>query len=1059
MAPPRWFLVVYAMSGAAALVYEVAWTRLLTLSLGHGVAAASTVTAAFMGGLAIGAAVAGPASDRLTRAMAMRLYAGLEIAIALLALALPVGLSLLDPLLSRAYADGTPGVAFPLIRLAASLILVALPAVAMGATFPLVARWYVPSARWATRDAGALYAVNTAGAAAGALATGFALVPWLGLRGTTWVGVALNAAVAASAWWLAQATVDEPALAVPAVEFPAAPGRRRKGGPPVRRDVVPRPWVAAWAMAVSGFLSLALQIVWSRLLAQVLGPTSYAFSLVVAMFILGLAVGAVVGRRLAVGSQQPAAGLTGAIALAVLAAVAAVWTIDFGLMTVAHAVAAPDATFASVLTRQVGLVALWLLPIALALGCVFPFALRTGIGPESALGADLGLIYALNTVGAIAGALAAGFVIIPALGLHASLQWVGAGTAVAGLACLAAARTAGTARLAAAAALLTALGASLGLPRWDQELFASGAYKYAASLTPEALQVALHAGRLVYYAEGATATVSVREGAGTTSLAIDGKVDASNSGDMLTQRLLAHVPLLLHPAPKRVAVLGLGSGVTLGSALTHPIERADVLEISPEVAEASRFFDPENGGALRDSRTRLLLGDGRTHIRLTHEQYDAIISEPSNPWMAGIASLFTREFFAAAKARLAPGGVLCQWAHTYDISADDLKSIVATFAAVFPDGTLWLVGDGDVLLIGSNQPLAPQIAAIPERLAARASARANLATVGVRDAFAITSLLVTDGPGIAAFAGGAPLQTDDHAPVEFTGPRTVFSRGGPDNAAALRALAAEHPVPLVTAAREAASSASWRDRGWMLLDASAAVPAWSDFATAVRMDPRDARALEGLVRAGGATNRAADTAEVLRSAATAPDHVEAQLALSRFLAATGAVADAAQVAFSAAERDPSNLSVLEQLASVVADAGDRERLLPIVSRMRTIAPTADATRYYSASLLFMEGRTELAVGEARALLAANPTHAKGHNLLGAALATLGRRDEARDAFLASIKADPRDPSTYTNLALLELEGGNAAAGLQRLAEALTLDPGSATAREAFDRELARAPGP
>ncbi|MEZ5293388.1 MAG: fused MFS/spermidine synthase [Vicinamibacterales bacterium] len=1059
MAPPWWFLVVYAMSGAAALVYEVAWTRLLTLSLGHGVAAASTVTAAFMGGLAIGAAVAGPASDRLGRAVAMRLYAGLEIAIALLALALPLGLSFLDPLLSRAYADGTPGLAFPLIRLVASLILVALPAVAMGATFPLVARWYVPSARWATRDAGALYAANTAGAALGALATGFALVPWLGLRGTTWVGVALNAIVAASAWWLANASIDEPAAAPAAQDAAPTSGRRRKGGTPVKREVVPRPWVAAWAMAASGFLSLALQIVWSRLLAQVLGPTSYAFSLVVATFILGLAVGAVVGRRLAVGSQQPAAGLTGAIALAVLAAVAAVWTIDFGLMTVAHAVAAPDATFASVLTRQVGLVALWLLPIALALGCVFPFALRTGIGPESALGADLGLIYALNTVGAIAGALAAGFLIIPALGLHDSLRWVGAGTAVAGLACLAAARPAGTARLAATAALLAALGASLGLPRWDRELFASGAYKYASSLTPEALQVALHAGRLVYYAEGATATVSVREGAGTTSLAIDGKVDASNSGDMLTQRLLAHVPLLLHPAPKRVAILGLGSGVTLGSALTHPIERADVLEISPEVAEASRFFDPENGGALRDPRTRLLLGDGRTHIRLTHEQYDAIISEPSNPWMAGIASLFTREFFAAAKARLAPGGVLCQWAHTYDISADDLKSIVATFAAVFPDGTLWLVGDGDVLLIGSNQPLAPQIAAIPERLAARDTARANLATVGVRDGFALTSLLVTDGPGIAAFAGGAPLQTDDHAPVEFTGPRTVFSRGGPDNAAALRALAAEHPVAVVTAARQAASSASWRDRGWMLLDASAAVPAWSDFATAVRMDPRDTRALEGLVRAGGATNRASETADVLRAAAAPPEHVEAQMALSRFLAATGAVADAAQVAFAAAERDPSNLAVLEQLASVVADAGDRERLLPIVSRMRAIAPTADATRYYSASLLFMEGRTELAVGEARALLAATPTHAKGHNLLGAALATLGRRDEARDAFLASIKADPRDPSTYTNLALLELEGGNAAAGLQRLAEALTLDPGSAAAREAFDRELARTPGP
>lgn len=186
--PPRWFLLVYALSGAAALVYEVAWTRLLTLSLGHGVAAASTVLAAFMGGLAVGAALAGPRSDRLTRAAAMRAYAVLEIAIAALALFMPVGLTLAEPLLRSAYADGAGGLAFPLLRLVVSLVLVALPAVAMGATFPLVARWYVPDAAAATREAGALYAANTTGAALGALVTGFVLLPAVGLRLTTWTG-------------------------------------------------------------------------------------------------------------------------------------------------------------------------------------------------------------------------------------------------------------------------------------------------------------------------------------------------------------------------------------------------------------------------------------------------------------------------------------------------------------------------------------------------------------------------------------------------------------------------------------------------------------------------------------------------------------------------------------------------------------------------------------------------------------------------------------------------------------------------------------------------------
>ncbi len=1059
MAPPRWFLAVYALSGAAALVYEVAWTRLLTLYLGHGVAAASTVLAAFMGGLAVGAGVAGPKSDHTPRHHAMRIYAGLELAIAALALAMPFGLRLIEPLLSGAYADGRGGAGFALLRLGTSVVFVALPAVAMGATFPYVARWYVPTASAATRDAGALYAANTVGAAVGALATGFLLLPTLGLRATTWVGVAMNVVVAGAAWSLAGRAA---AAAVPpsgsAAAQPAVRAAKKGKGAATTRPafhLTPRPMLAALALGVSGFLSLALQIVWSRLLAQILGPTTYAFSLVVAIFIAGLALGAVAGRRLADRMAQPAAGLAAVLAAAVIAVSVSVWTIDGGLTSMTAAVSAPQATFESVLWRQVLLVGGWLLPLAIALGCAFPLAIKTGTGRDESLGADLGLIYAVNTIGAIAGSLAAGFLLIPALGLHGSLRALGLAATAAAVGLLVAASVQGRARVWTHGACGLAATATVLLPQWNQALISSGAYKYASSMSAEGLQVSLAAGRLLYYREGAVATVSVREAAGTTSLAIDGKVDASNAGDMLTQRLLAHVPMLLHPAPRTAAILGLGSGVTLGAALRHPVERIDVLEISPEVVAASRFFEPENSAALRDPRTRLIVGDGRTHMMLGQASYDVIVSEPSNPWMAGIASLFTREFFQSARGRLAPGGVLCQWAHTYDISGEDLRSIVGTFASVFPEATLWLVGDGDVLLIGSNGPLAPQLAALPERWAARPEATADLAGVGARDPFAIVSLLVAEGPALTRFAGGARLQTDDYAGVEFSGPRAVFSRGRVDNTAALRALAAEQPVAAVTTARAAASAAAWRDRGWMLLDASAARPAWADFETAVRADPTDARAFDGLIRSGAAASLQPQTMAVLQELAAPPDRVEAQIALSRLLASAGAVEDAARVAFAAVERQPSHAGALEQLASVLADVGDKERLQPVVARLRAVAPMADATRYYTATLLFLEGRADLAINEARALTQANPRHAKAQNLLGAALATAGQRDLAREAFLASLTVDPRDPTTYTNLALLDLDGGNRTAGLQRLAEALTLDPTSVAAREAFTRESTR----
>src|SRR6185503_16163808 len=181
-----------------------------------------------------------------------------------------------------------------------------------------------------------------------------------------------------------------------------------------------------------------------------------------------------------------------------------------------------------------------------------------------------------------------------------------------------------------------------------------------------------------------------------------GKVDASNGGDMLTQRLLGLLPILLHGHARDICIIGLGSGVTVGSALAPgTVRRADVVEISPEVVEASRFFDRESGSALTRPGVRLIVGDGRSHLLLTPQRYDVIVSEPSNPWMSGVAALFTREFFEAARSRLNPDGLICQWAHTYDISPQDLQSIVATFASVFPQGTMWLVGEGDLLLVGA----------------------------------------------------------------------------------------------------------------------------------------------------------------------------------------------------------------------------------------------------------------------------------------------------------------------------------------------------------------------
>ena len=1046
----RLFLIVYAASGAAALIYEVTWTRMLMLHIGHSTSATSTVLAALMGGLAAGSAAGGQYAARLTPRGALRGYVALEVAVAALAVVLPYELAALRPVLAAVYRDGDSDALFPAMRVMSSILLLAIPAAALGATFPVASRWFVQSAASAPRDAGRLYAVNTLGAATGAVLAGFVLLPIFGLSRTTWVGVALNLAAAAIAYFLSTRAEHREVNVVAPRRGSRRPGRiTRSDGPTTL-------WMAAAAFGLSGFASLVLQVVWTRLLASILGPTTYAFSIVVAVFIAGMAAGSWIAAPIASRSRQPVLSLCFCLLASVAFAAAAATSIDWALLTMAE-IARGAASIGGVLVKQTLLAAALLLPMTVAFGAVFPFAVVSGTRTDQKVAEDLGTLYAVNTTAAIGGALLGGFVFLPLMGLHDTIRTVTVVVASGACFLILAGHVTGLRRLVGVTVCTVVALTGLALPVWSEMLLSSGVYKYAYASPSDDLETTLTAGRLLYYREGASATVAVRESVGTTSLSIDGKVDASNAGDMLTQRLLAHLPLLLHAQPRQVAIIGLGSGVTLGSALTHPIARADVLEISPEVVEASSAFERENHRALADPRTRLIVGDGRSHVLLSRAQYDVIISEPSNPWMAGVASLFTREFFESAKNRLAPGGLLCQWAHTYDISKDDLRSIVATFLAVFPDGALWLVGEADVLLVGSNDRRGLSFEAI-ERHWDRPGVADDLLDVGARDPFALLSMFVAQGRGLARYAAGARLQTDDRGDLEFSGPRSIFGPRADSNASILRDVGDITSAPdVVRQAIANADASAWRGRGRMMLQAEAHDDAWSDFARAIEMDASDASAYTGLIRSSVSANRTrvAETLELLQRVAARTPGPDAELAISRVLASQHAIDDAIAKATELAKRFPNNIRVLEQLASVLADANDVERLEPVVVRMRRLAPESDAARYYAAASFFIIGRPDLAVPELESIVRQNPAHALAQNLLGASLAQLGDRNRARQAFEASLRADPRNPGTYTNLATLEVESGNPAAAAQRFAEALTLDPRSTAAREG----LARLGGP
>ncbi len=724
--------------------------------------------------------------------------------------------------------------------------------------------------------------------------------------------------------------------------------------------------------------------------------------------------------------------------------------------------------------------------MTLALGATFPLALAVATRGDATAGPDAARVYTANTCGAIVGAIAAGFVLIPAVGLRATIEASAIITTVCAAACLAwtlsqkrgpewpalrgalstdaagnNGRDSGWRRALLWPALIGVgvTGVILAVPQWDHALLASGAYKYAPYLGSGDFDAVLRAGTLAFYEEGPAGTVSVRQLNGTTSLAIDGKVDASNGGDMLTQRLLGLLPVLLHGSAREICVIGLGSGVTVGSALASgAVEHADVVEISPAVVRAARFFERESGNPLANPVVRLIVGDGRSHLLHTPRRYDVIVSEPSNPWMAGVATLFTREFFEAAKARLKPGGLLCQWAHTYDIGAADLQSIVRTFSSVFPEGTMWIVGGGDLLLIGAKDgAIEPRLAAIGAG-GRKASVGKALVDVGIAEGTAPFALLsqFSGGPReLAKYGAGAAIQTDDRTALEYSAPRGIYGRSRDDNAAAIRALDT-HPLQVVAEAIAGATDADWTSVGQMAMHAQAFGQAYDAFHRAVSLSTRNVAALSGLSDAAGGSGTLLEERDWLQTlAAGEPRNADVRIELSRVRAVTGDGQGAVQVAVEAMTLAPDNPRAGEQVAAVLADAGDAERLSQFADSLSVRFPDRLDPVFYQATALYLRGRHEEAIAKVRLVTARDPAHARAQNLLGASCAALGRLDCALSAFEASIRANPRDAAGYINAGLISLQLAQPSAASDFFARALTIDPVSKPARDGLSQSRAR----
>lgn len=765
----RWAVFgLFFFSGACALIYQITWMRLFRLAMGNTVFTSATVLTAFMAGLALGSWLAGRLADRTGRPLLV--YAWLEVFIGLCGLAMTPAFSALEPVYGWLYRElGGTGLWLGVGRFVASAALLALPTTLMGATLPLLSRFTTQRLERMGRDLGRLYALNTLGAALGAALTGFLLVPSLGVQTTLWAAAGANLLIGALAFVLTDAPPARPAADEPA---------SRRG------DLA-----ALWALGLTGFASMIYEVSWTRTLSLLIGSSVYAFTLMLVAFICGLGLGSLV----LAGWIDRRARLFGTLALLQLAVGLTALLVEplFGLLplVVVELVNRYAGSFGLLhLSEFLLAFGLMFLP-TFAAGGIFPAAAKLYTRHLATVGKSVGDAYAANTLGAVLGAFAGGFLLIPLIGVQASI--LAATTLNIGLGLYFLWRDGSFSRplvrVLAPGLLLLPLAVSR-LPAWDVALLNSAPYLYAGQYQSAARlagQGVAHAigqdRRLLYAKEGMTATVTAWDLRGERFMRVNGKVVASSQGkDLRSHSLLAHLPLLLHEDPQQVLLIGLGCGISLGAALCHPIAAIDCVELSPEVVEATELFSEVNQNALADPRTRMIVGDGRNHLALSEGRYDVIISQPSSLWIAGMVDLFTREFFHDCRQKLAPGGLVGVWLQAYALEPEDVQTIVATFADAFPYMSMWELMPGiDYLLVGSASPVEVGLDRLATRLD-RPGVRRDLARSGGGDALDVLCSYVMGDQGIKKLAGDAPLNTDDNARLEFAAPRGLYrdlSRG------------------------------------------------------------------------------------------------------------------------------------------------------------------------------------------------------------------------------------------------------------------------------------------
>jgi len=763
----RQIALVFFLSGMAALFYEILWARHLGLLFGTSLRGITAATIIFFGGLAAGSVIGGKLAAKFN--LPIKLWSLVEGGIGIFGLIFAFfGFRLFDIEAAAVSGGAAPvfGLAAPITFIAA-LFLFLSPAILIGTTFPIVVSASKKLEVQATTLLSSLYKINTLGAVTGVVSGGFFLIWILGMPGLAIAAAAINFALAFILWSKRNSFVK---TASPIGEAGAAPPKSAGA-----RDASPKA-VRLYAYAlifITGFIALVLEILWTRVFAMSFGSSVYAFSAVLAMFLLGIVVGSAFLERL---SHAKDFSLIRVLTKTLLLSGLCVW---LGILIIVYlpniylTLMPERASFGANIVLLITFAVLIIFPFTFLAGISFPILLKLASGglEEGAIGRA----YGLNTLGSIFGSGLGIVLFIKILGSQTSFllcAWLLIVAGALGLLFL----KSKTSNLYALGSILFMVLLTLVTPKINPALQNSGFFLQFEDLRGRVGEW-IKENRLLFWEEGELASIAVFENeGGIRYLSSNGKVDASTCVDLETEILLGQIPLILKSETRDVLVIGLGSGITLGSVLTHPVEKVHMLEIEPAIVAAAKYFSQANGNALDDERVSVYVEDARHFLSGTRNKYDVIVAEPSNPWIAGESNLFTKEYFKLAKSRLKDGGIMMQWLHYYRLSPQEVTSIIKTFNAVFPYVTVFgsLAPPGDLYIVGSSKDIVLSREELASRLA-RPAVRENLSSIRTHSQENFLAHFLFDQSKFDGYLGSDSMIFSDTRPVlEFRAPLTLY---------------------------------------------------------------------------------------------------------------------------------------------------------------------------------------------------------------------------------------------------------------------------------------------